>query len=90
MRPSFSLQSSEFCWSEFVKPRVKVHLLDKGHAYIPKKRDFTKDPKDEVSGNQAFQARETSYSYYYASRSKDSSYFGLFSILRVVWLCFLS
>ena len=68
---------------------MKVHLLDEGYAYIPKRRDFTEDPKEEISGNQGFQAREASYPYYYTSRDKDSSYFDLFSTLRVVWLCFL-
>ena len=40
--------------SKFIKPKVKVHLLDEGYAYIPKKRDFTKDLKEEISGNQGF------------------------------------
>ena len=87
--PSFSLQSSEFRRSEFVDLRVKVHLLDEGYAYIPKMRDFIEDPKEEVSGNQIFRAKEASYPCYYASRGRDSPYFGLFSTLRVVWLCFL-
>ena len=52
----FSLRSSEFRRSEFVEPRVKVHLLDMGYAWVQKKkRDFTKDPKEEISGNQNFQ-----------------------------------
>ena len=55
---------------EFDEPRVKVHLLDKGHAYIPKRRDFTEDTKEEISGNQGFQAREASYPCYYASRGR--------------------
>ena len=46
---SFYLRSSEFHRSEFVESRVKVHLLDEGYAFIPKKRDFTKDPKEEIS-----------------------------------------
>ena len=78
-----------FRQSEFVEPRVKVHLLDEGYAYIPKKRDFTEDPKEEILGNQGFWAREASYSCYYASRGRDYFYFGLFSTIRAVWLCFL-
>ena len=74
---------------EFVEPRVKVHLLDEGYAYIPKKRDFTEDSKEEISGNQGFRTREASYSCYYTSRGRDSSYFDLFSTLRAIWLCFL-
>ena len=57
---------------------MKVHLLDEGYAYIPKRRDFTEDPMGEVSGNQGFQVREAFYPFYYASRGRDSSYSGLF------------
>ena len=46
--------------------------------HIPKMRDFTEDPKEEISGNQGFQAREASYSCYCASRGRDSSYFVYF------------
>ena len=46
--------------------------------YIPKRRDFTEDPKDEVSRNQGFGAGEASYPCYYASRGRDSSYSSLF------------
>ena len=38
---NFSLQSTEFCWSEFVGLRMKVHLLDDGYAWVPKTRDFS-------------------------------------------------
>ena len=76
--PSFSLRSSEFSRSEFIEPRVKVHLLDEGYTYIPKMRDFTKDPKEEVLGNQGFRAGEASYSWYYASKGRDSFYSCLF------------
>ena len=44
-------------------------------------RDFTEDPNEDISGNQGFRAREASYPYFYASRGRDSSYFGLFSTL---------
>ena len=82
---TFFRQSIEFYRSEFVDPRVKVHLLDEGYAYIPKRRDFIENPKEEILGNQGFQAREASHPcYYYASRGRNSSYFSLFSTLRFV------
>ena len=34
----FFLRSSEFCQSEFVWPRTKVHRLDEGYMCVPKKR----------------------------------------------------
>ena len=37
---SFSLQSTKFRRSEFVEPKVKVHLLDEGYAWVPKTQDF--------------------------------------------------
>ena len=64
----------EFLRSEFVEPRVKVHLHNEGYAHILKMRDFTEDPKEEILGNQRFWAREASYSCYCASRGRDSSY----------------
>ena len=48
---SFSLQSAEFYRLEFVEPRVKVHLLDEGYACVPKRKDFTEDPKEKIPGN---------------------------------------
>ena len=41
---------------------------------------FTEDPKEAISGNQIFRAREASYICYYASRGRDFSYFGLFPL----------
>ena len=67
---TFSRRSKAFGRSEFVEPRVKVHPLDEGHVYIPKRRDFIEDQKEEISGNQGFQAREASYSFYYTSRGR--------------------
>ena len=58
------------------------------HGY-EKRGDFTEDPKEEILGNQGFRDREASYSSYYAPRGMDSSYFGLFSTIRAVWLCFM-
>ena len=78
--PSFSLRSSEFHQLEFVEPRVKVHLLDEGYAWVPKRGDFAEDPNEEISGNQGFRVREASYPSYYAPRGRDSSYFSLFML----------
>ena len=50
----FSLRPMEFRWSEFIKPRTKVHLLNEGYMWIPKRRDLTEDPKEEVSRNRIF------------------------------------
>ena len=54
----FFRRSSEFCWSEFIEPRTKVYWLDEGYVYVPKTRSFTKDPKNEIWGNQRFWAYE--------------------------------
>ena len=45
----------EFRRSEFVRPGTKVHLLDKGYAWVPKTRDLVQDSskefgKSKVSG----------------------------------------
>ena len=50
---NFSLRSTEFRPSEFVK--TKVHLLDKGYVWVPKTLDFNWDSsekfgKSKVSG----------------------------------------
>ena len=38
----------EFRRSKFVEQRVKVHSLDEGYVWVPKGRDFTKDPKEKI------------------------------------------
>ena len=43
---NFSLRSMEIGWSEFVGLRTKVHILDEGYTWVPKRRDFTKDLKE--------------------------------------------
>ena len=40
---SFSLRFKEIGWSESVEPKFKVHLLDKGYAWIPTTCSFTED-----------------------------------------------
>ena len=57
---------------------MKVHLLDEGYVWVSKRRGFTEDPKEEISGNQRFWAKEVSHLCYYASRGRDSFYLGLF------------
>ena len=47
--------STEFRRSEFIESKVKVHLLNKGYAWVPKRRDFTEDSRNEILGNQNFQ-----------------------------------
>ena len=37
---SFSLRSTEIEWSESVKPRFKVYLLDEGYAWVSTTRNF--------------------------------------------------
>ena len=67
---------------------MKVHLLNEGYAWVPKMKDFIEDPKEEISGNKRLRAREASYPCYYASRGRDSSYFGLFPPYGLFWLYF--
>ena len=50
----FLPRSIEFPWSIFVGPRTKVHRIDGRYAWVPKKRDFTEDPRGEISGNRSF------------------------------------
>ena len=44
---NFSLLCMEFRWSEFVGPKMKVHLLDKGNVWVSKTRDFAEDSSEE-------------------------------------------
>ena len=45
---AFFRRSTEFCRLEFIELRVKVHLLDKSYTCVPKIKDFTEDPKEEI------------------------------------------
>ena len=47
----FFPRSSNLRGSEFVEPRVKVHLLYEAYACVPEKRDFAKDLREEFGGN---------------------------------------
>ena len=51
--------------------------------HVPRSRDFTEDPKEEVWGNQRFWGLggvlEASYLFYYTPRGKVPSYFGFTS-----------
>ena len=42
----------------------------------------------EIKGYEFRKCFKASYGFYYAKRDRDSSYFGLFSILGAVWLSF--
>ena len=44
---SFLPRSTEFRWSKFVGPKMKVHCIDEGYAYVPKMRDFVEDSREE-------------------------------------------
>ena len=54
----FFPRSSDFHRLEFVEPRVKVHLLGEGYVYVPKKRDFSKDQREEFGGNRGLGFRK--------------------------------
>ena len=47
----FLPRSMKFRWSVFVWLRTKVHHFDKGYAWVPRNRDFAKDPRREISEN---------------------------------------
>ena len=44
---NFYLRSAEFRLSEFVGPRMKIHLFDKGYAWVLKTWDFIEDSSEE-------------------------------------------
>ena len=50
----FFRRSLEFRRSEFVGLRTKVHLLEESYEHVPKMRDFTEDPKEEIRGKSNF------------------------------------
>ena len=88
---SFSLQSTKFCSSEFVEPRIEVHILNESYAWIPKSWDFAEDSSKEFGKSKVSSlgsVHGTSYIFFYAPRDRDFSYFGLFSIIGAVWLSF--
>ena len=49
-KQAFSLSSMGLRPSEFVVPRVKVHLLDKGYMWVPIKEGFQRRSKRGDSG----------------------------------------
>ena len=51
---------------------------------VPKKRDFAKDPRDEILGNRSCQVWEASYQCITHLEVRDSSYFCLLSIFRPI------
>ena len=56
--PSFSLRSMEFRRLEFVRPRMKVHRIDEGYAWVPKTWDFTEDPNEDFDKSKVFGFRK--------------------------------
>ena len=73
--------------SVFVGPRTKVHLRDESSRAYRKQRISPKI-HSKSSEDHGFRVSETFESFVFAQRGRDSSYFGLFSILRDVWLSF--
>ena len=73
-----SLRSTIFRRLEFVEPKVKVHLLDEGYAWVLKMKDFDEDPKKKIRGKSKFSGLGgvlgTSYRLDYTSRGRDPSY----------------
>ena len=66
--------------SVFIGLRTKVHLRDESYAWVLKTKDFAEDSREEfgrswVSGLWDFRK------LCIAPRGRDSSYFGLFSII---------
>ena len=53
------MRETEIEWSDLVRQRSKVHLLDKGYAWVSKTRDFAKDSRKEF-GNQRFRVKGVS------------------------------
>ena len=52
--------------------------------WVPKTLNFTEDSSEEFGKSKVSglgSVNETSWSFFYAPRGRDSSYFGLFSIL---------
>ena len=81
----------EIDWLEFVGLSTKVHLLDKGYMWVPKTWDFVEDSSEEFGKSKVSglgSVYKTPWSFFYAPKGKDSSYFCLFSALRAIWLCF--
>ena len=88
----FSLLSTKFHRSEFVGLRMKVHLLDEGYVWVPKKKGISLViQRKRFWEIEFFGIRRCSRDplrFFYVLRGRDSSYFGLFSALRGIWLCF--
>ena len=44
----FLPRSTEFRRLKFVRPKPKVHRIDKGYTWVPKTWDFIEDPNDGI------------------------------------------
>ena len=49
----FLPRSTEFRWSVLVGLRTKVHRIDEGYAWVPRKKYFAEDLRKEISGNRS-------------------------------------
>ena len=45
----FFPRSTEIRRSKFIESKTKVHRIDEGYMWVPKMRDFSKDPNEEFS-----------------------------------------
>ena len=82
---AFFSRSSEFRRSEFVEPRTKVHLINKGYAHVQKRRDFTEDPNEEIWGHKRFWAYEVFLRF--PTFSTTLQEVGFFPTLVYFYLC---
>ena len=77
---SFLPRSTEFHRSVFVGPRIKVHRIDKGYAWVPRKKDFAKDPRREFWEIKVIGFRRLPTHVSMLQEVRDSSYLDLLSI----------
>ena len=74
---NFLIRSMKFRWSKFVKPRVKIYLLDESYAYVPNQRISSKIQKwrfGEIRFFELWRCSRGLILFYYVSRGRDSSY----------------
>ena len=74
---SFLPRSTEFRWSVFVGPKTKVHRIDEGYAWVPRKKYFIEDPRKEI---EFFGFRKLPTHVFMLQEVRNFSYLGLLSI----------
>ena len=77
---SFLLRSIEYFRLVFVRLRTKVHRIDKGYEWVPRKKYFSEDPGKEFREIEVFGFRKLPTLVSTLQDAKDSSYLGLHSI----------